>query len=299
MAKLFATEHAWKICDIALQVHGGYGYVRLPRRARAARRPRHPDLRGHERDPAHRDRARVDPVVMRAALVLGARRVWSGAGARRAARPVAVVADAGVARRSAGLRRREARRDPEGDERARAASQQCWAVAATERFDIEGEVTAQIDIGAARAHATSSATRRSNAKLAACVVAAARAYAGRRRCTARRSSCRSSSSAPDGPERDRSPARAVRGAGQGVGRGAARREQHRQRRGVDVRARDRGGRHDGPAHRASAPSSGTSWRPARCSSAALKPRGRRRRHGVRARRRRARGRRASAATSTR
>jgi alkylation response protein AidB-like acyl-CoA dehydrogenase len=28
MAKLFATEHAWKICDIALQVHGGSGYVR-------------------------------------------------------------------------------------------------------------------------------------------------------------------------------------------------------------------------------------------------------------------------------
>jgi len=28
MAKLFATEHAWKICDIAVQVHGGYGYVR-------------------------------------------------------------------------------------------------------------------------------------------------------------------------------------------------------------------------------------------------------------------------------
>ena len=28
MAKLFATEHAWQICDIALQVHGGYGYVR-------------------------------------------------------------------------------------------------------------------------------------------------------------------------------------------------------------------------------------------------------------------------------
>ena len=26
MAKLFASEHAWKICDIALQVHGGYGY---------------------------------------------------------------------------------------------------------------------------------------------------------------------------------------------------------------------------------------------------------------------------------
>ena len=28
MAKLFASEHAWNICDIALQVHGGYGYVR-------------------------------------------------------------------------------------------------------------------------------------------------------------------------------------------------------------------------------------------------------------------------------
>jgi len=28
MAKLFASEHAWKICDICLQVHGGYGYVR-------------------------------------------------------------------------------------------------------------------------------------------------------------------------------------------------------------------------------------------------------------------------------
>jgi alkylation response protein AidB-like acyl-CoA dehydrogenase len=28
MAKLFATEHAWRVCDIALQVHGGYGYVR-------------------------------------------------------------------------------------------------------------------------------------------------------------------------------------------------------------------------------------------------------------------------------
>jgi alkylation response protein AidB-like acyl-CoA dehydrogenase len=28
MAKLFASEHAWKICDLALQIHGGYGYVR-------------------------------------------------------------------------------------------------------------------------------------------------------------------------------------------------------------------------------------------------------------------------------
>ncbi|MCG8425523.1 MAG: acyl-CoA dehydrogenase family protein [Proteobacteria bacterium] len=28
MAKLFASEHAVKLCDIALQVHGGYGYTR-------------------------------------------------------------------------------------------------------------------------------------------------------------------------------------------------------------------------------------------------------------------------------
>lgn len=28
MAKLFSTEKAWQICDLALQVHGGYGYVR-------------------------------------------------------------------------------------------------------------------------------------------------------------------------------------------------------------------------------------------------------------------------------
>jgi alkylation response protein AidB-like acyl-CoA dehydrogenase len=28
MAKLHASEHAWRICDIALQVHGAYGYVR-------------------------------------------------------------------------------------------------------------------------------------------------------------------------------------------------------------------------------------------------------------------------------
>lgn len=28
MAKLFSTEKAWQICDHALQIHGGYGYVR-------------------------------------------------------------------------------------------------------------------------------------------------------------------------------------------------------------------------------------------------------------------------------
>lgn len=34
------------------------------------------------------------------------------------------------------------------------AAQQCWAAAAARRFDVEGEVTAQIDIGAERSHAT-------------------------------------------------------------------------------------------------------------------------------------------------
>ncbi len=28
MAKLFASEHAWKVCDRAVQIHGGYGYVK-------------------------------------------------------------------------------------------------------------------------------------------------------------------------------------------------------------------------------------------------------------------------------
>ena len=28
MAKLYASEAAWRVCDAALQVHGGYGYVR-------------------------------------------------------------------------------------------------------------------------------------------------------------------------------------------------------------------------------------------------------------------------------
>lgn len=28
MAKAFSTEAAWRTCDRALQVHGGYGYVK-------------------------------------------------------------------------------------------------------------------------------------------------------------------------------------------------------------------------------------------------------------------------------
>jgi quercetin dioxygenase-like cupin family protein len=50
------------------------------------------------------------------------------------------------------------------------AAQQCWAVAATERFDIEGEVTLQIDIAAGRAQASVVHDTARNAKLSACLV---------------------------------------------------------------------------------------------------------------------------------
>ena len=50
------------------------------------------------------------------------------------------------------------------------AAQQCWAVAATERFDIEGEITLQIDIAAGRAQASVVHDTARNARLSACLV---------------------------------------------------------------------------------------------------------------------------------
>lgn len=52
------------------------------------------------------------------------------------------------------------------------AAQQCWAVAATERFDIAGEIALQIDIAAPPAPASASVIRDTakNAKLSACLV---------------------------------------------------------------------------------------------------------------------------------
>lgn len=50
------------------------------------------------------------------------------------------------------------------------AAQQCWAAAATERFDIEGEITTQIDIGAERSHATIVHDTTHNQGLARCLV---------------------------------------------------------------------------------------------------------------------------------
>ena len=52
------------------------------------------------------------------------------------------------------------------------AAQQCWAVAATERFDIAGEIALQIDIAAPPAPASASVVRDTahNARLSACLV---------------------------------------------------------------------------------------------------------------------------------
>ena len=58
MAKLFASEVANRAAKEGVQIFGGNGYVEdLPRRAPLPRREDHRDLRGHERDPAHRDRS--------------------------------------------------------------------------------------------------------------------------------------------------------------------------------------------------------------------------------------------------
>ena len=53
MSKLYAGETAVKVTDEAIQILGGYGYVRdYPGRAVASRLEDLHDLRGHERDPA-------------------------------------------------------------------------------------------------------------------------------------------------------------------------------------------------------------------------------------------------------
>ena len=57
-AKLFASEMARRQTAEAIQILGGYGYTKeFPARALLPRREDHRDLRGHERDPAARDRA--------------------------------------------------------------------------------------------------------------------------------------------------------------------------------------------------------------------------------------------------
>ena len=57
-AKCFASDVAMEITTDAVQLLGGYGYTRdYPVGADDARRQDHPDLRGHEPGPAHRDGA--------------------------------------------------------------------------------------------------------------------------------------------------------------------------------------------------------------------------------------------------
>ena len=58
----------------------------------------------------------------------------------------------------------------------REAAQQCWAAAATERFDIEGEITLQIEIAAGGARAAAIQDTARNARLAACMVKVVAAY---------------------------------------------------------------------------------------------------------------------------
>ena len=75
MAKLFASDTAMAVTIEAVQVLGGYGYVtEYPVERYHARREDHPDLRGHERDPAARDRPDAEVMLVRLARLEADRR---------------------------------------------------------------------------------------------------------------------------------------------------------------------------------------------------------------------------------
>ena len=120
MAKCFASDSAMRITTDAVQVLGGYGYVReYPVERSDAGREDHADLRGHEPDPARghrprapegdrvagrrilRPRARRRPRRGRAPAPSSARRTAGqassppGARPRRAARPPSWIAASG------------------------------------------------------------------------------------------------------------------------------------------------------------------------------------------------------------
>ena len=66
MAKRFATDACFEIANEALQLHGGYGYLKdYPLERDRARPARPPDPRGHQRDHARDHRPPVAGVVMR------------------------------------------------------------------------------------------------------------------------------------------------------------------------------------------------------------------------------------------
>ena len=59
-AKLFCTEMVGTVADLAVQIHGGSGYMRdVAGRANLSRRPVAPPVRGHQRDPAPHHRRRT------------------------------------------------------------------------------------------------------------------------------------------------------------------------------------------------------------------------------------------------
>ena len=64
MAKLYTAELACRVADEAVQIHGGYGYMDEYASRASIATPRCSNRRGHERDPAPRDRARTGPRVI-------------------------------------------------------------------------------------------------------------------------------------------------------------------------------------------------------------------------------------------
>ena len=64
MAKCFASDTAMAVTTDAVQLLGGYGYTKdFPGGAVHAGRQDHPDLRGHQPDPASGDRQEAAGVV--------------------------------------------------------------------------------------------------------------------------------------------------------------------------------------------------------------------------------------------
>ena len=64
MAKAFASDVAMEVTTNGVQLLGGYGYtIGLPDGAVHARRQDHPDLRGHQSDPADRDRQKPPQIA--------------------------------------------------------------------------------------------------------------------------------------------------------------------------------------------------------------------------------------------
>jgi alkylation response protein AidB-like acyl-CoA dehydrogenase len=67
MAKRFATDAGFEVANQALQLHGGYGYLKdYPLERHRARPARAPDPGRHQRDHAGDHRARAVPAMSEA-----------------------------------------------------------------------------------------------------------------------------------------------------------------------------------------------------------------------------------------